>query len=100
MIRLGWNTLAGVVLTGMLGFGVLALMNRPMSEEAVRKSIENRLEVLAAGNDLLSSALLTIDSSEPATRSCLQHAQGAILRKIRLERVSQYHSASNASEKP
>lgn len=89
-----WKIVLVVVALGMVGFGGLAYMNRPISEEAVREGIQKHLERLVKDNDSLSSVLLTIYSGE--TGNLQQYATGTKSlssdQPVRIE--SQYHSAS------
>lgn len=82
-----------IVLIG-IGFGVLAYMNRPISEEAVNEKIENHLTKIVAKNESLSSALLTIYSNK--TGYFKQFAVGT--QKFSSDKPVQidspYHSAS------
>ncbi|QTH42700.1 beta-lactamase family protein [Cohnella sp. LGH] len=82
-----------IVLIG-IGFGVLAYMNRPISEEAVNEKIENHLTKIVAKNESLSSALLTIYSNK--TGYFKQFAVGP--QKLSSDQPVQidspYHSAS------
>ena len=93
-MKLRWKILAGVVLTVIIGFGVLTFMNRPVSEEAVREGIQNHLEELVAENDSLSSVLLTIYSDE--TGNLQQFATGTknLSSDEPVRTDSQYHTAS------
>lgn len=93
-MKLRWKILAGVVLTVIIGFGVLTFMNRPVSEEAVREGIQNHLEELVAENDSLSSVLLTIYSDE--TGNLQQFATGTknLSSDEPVQTDSQYHTAS------
>ncbi len=93
-MKLRWKILAVVVLIGIIGFGVLTFMNRPVSEEAVREGIQNHLEELVAENDSLSSVLLTIYSDE--TGNLQQFATGTknLSSDEPVRTDSQYHTAS------
>ncbi|UNC91324.1 serine hydrolase domain-containing protein [Candidatus Contubernalis alkaliaceticus] len=93
-MNLKWKILVGVVVIGIIGLGMLANMNRPISEEAVREGIQKHLEKLVDENDSLSSALLTIYSNK--TGSLQQFAIGtkSLSSNQPVKIDSQYHSAS------
>ncbi|OUS76154.1 serine hydrolase [Paenibacillus sp. MY03] len=63
-MKRGIKILAGVVALALIGYGVLAIMNRPISREAVNAKIQKRLNELVEDDPLLSSVLLTIYSNE------------------------------------
>ncbi len=94
MMKLVWKVLVGVVVLGVVGFGMLAYMNRPISEEKVREGIQSHLEKLVDENDSLSSVLLTIYSDK--TGSHLQFATGtkSMSSDQPVQKNSQYHTAS------
>ncbi|GBF73679.1 serine hydrolase [Paenibacillus sp. 598K] len=74
--------------------GLLTLLNRPLSRGAVTAKLQQQLDDLIAGNDELSSALLTIYSPRTGYRE--QFAAGVRTRgSVEPARVdSPYHSAS------
>lgn len=86
--------LAGVIVLAGIGYGVLAYMNRPISQEAVTAKIEKHLTELVERNDSLSSALLTIYSNQ--TGYFEQFAVGTKNRSSNqpVHINSQYHAAS------
>ncbi|MGR7947406.1 serine hydrolase domain-containing protein [Paenibacillus sp. M.A.Huq-81] len=84
----------GVFILVVIGVGLLAYLNRPITKEAVNKKIEKRLTKILEKNDSLSSVLLTIHSGESG-----YFAQFAAGTKNHLSNQpakvdSQYHSAS------
>lgn len=87
-IIIGLVLLIGAVL------GLLAFLNRPLSPQAVTAKLQQQLDDLIAGNDELSSALLTIYSPRTGYRE--QFAAGVRTRgSAEPARVdSLYHSAS------
>lgn len=93
-MKIVWLVLAGIVVLGGIGFGVLAYMNRPISEEAVTEKIQRHLEKVVAKSDSLSSAMFTIYSER--TGYFEQFAVGTAHRDsdepVRTD--SPYHSAS------
>ncbi|HIW32476.1 MAG TPA: beta-lactamase family protein [Candidatus Paenibacillus intestinavium] len=77
-----------------IGLGIIAIMNRPISEEAVNEKIEKHLTKIVENNDSLSSVLLTIQSNQ--TGYFEQFAVGTQnkLSEQPVQFDSQYHSAS------
>ena len=94
MMKLRWKILVGIIVIGIIGFGVLAYMNRPISEEAGREKIQNHLEKLVDKNDSLSSVLFTIYSGR--TDYLLQFATGtkSLSSEQPVQTDSQYYTAS------
>lgn len=84
----------GLIVVFIIGYGVLAVMNRPISKEAVHAKIEKHITKVVAQNDSLSSILLTIYSDQ--TGYFEQFAVGtknlSSDEPVRIN--SQYHSAS------
>jgi D-alanyl-D-alanine carboxypeptidase len=93
-MKIGIRIFIGVIVLVGIAFGVLAVINRPISEEAVTAKIEKHLEKIVDKNDSLSSALLTIHSDK--TGYSEQFAVGTINHSsdqpARID--SRYHSAS------
>jgi len=93
-MRKGIQIAVGIISAVVIGFGVLAFMNRPIPQEAVTEKIEQHLTKVLEKNDSLSSALLTISSKQTG-----YHEQFAVGTKshasdqpVRVD--SQYHAAS------
>lgn len=93
-MKTGLKILVGIIVLAGIGYGVLAYMNRPISKEAVTEKIEKHITEIAANNDSLSSALLTIYSNQ--TGYFEQFAAGTKNRRSDqpVQVDSQYHSAS------
>lgn len=93
-MKLVWKILVGVIVIGIIGFGVLKYLNRPISEEVFSEEIQKHLEQLVDKNDSLSSVLLTIYSDE--TGYLRQFAAGtkSLSSDQPVQIDSQYHSAS------
>jgi len=93
-MKLGIKIAVGVILSAAIGYGVLAYLNRPIAEEVVTAKIQKKMTEIAAENDSLSSALLTIYSNE--TGYFEQFAAGTINHASDepVSPDSQYHSAS------
>lgn len=93
-MKIGIRILVGVVILVVIGYGVLALMNRPITKEIVTEKIEKHLTKVLEKNDSLSSALLTIYSNQ--TGYLEQFAVGTKNRSsaqpVHID--SQYHAAS------
>ncbi|MGO4369743.1 serine hydrolase domain-containing protein [Paenibacillus sp. MCAF20] len=93
-MKIAIRVLIGVFLLVVIGFGVLAIMNRPISKEAVNEKIEKHLTKVLKKNDSLSSVLLTIHSgqtgySEQFAVGTKNHASD---QPVQVD--SPYHSAS------
>lgn len=93
-MKLGIRILVGVIILVVIGFGVLAIMNRPISKDAINEKIEKHLTKIVEKNDSLSSVLLTIYSEQTG-----YFEQFAVGTKNRLsdqpvQTDSQYHAAS------
>ncbi len=93
-MSLKWKILIGIILIGIIGFGMLVYINRPISEEVVRVEIQKHLEKLVDENESLSSVLFTIYSDR--TGYCQQFAIGtkSLQSDQPVQIDSQYHSAS------
>jgi D-alanyl-D-alanine carboxypeptidase len=93
-MRIAISILVGLISLVVIGFGILAVMNRPISKEAVNRKIEQRLTKIVNKNDALSSVLLTIHSnrtgySEQFAVGVKNHGSD---QPVQID--SQYHSAS------
>ncbi len=93
-MKLRWKILVGVVVMGIIGFGMLAYMNRPISEEAVREEIQKHLEKLVDENDSLSSVLFTIYSGRTGYFQQFATGTKSLSSERPVQTDSQYHSAS------
>ncbi|MGO4537745.1 serine hydrolase [Paenibacillus sp. 2TAB19] len=93
-MKIAIRVLIGVVLLVAIGFGVLAIMNRPISKEAFNEKIEKHLTKVLEKNDSLSSVLLTISSGQ--TGYSEQFAVGTKNHSSDqpVQADSHYHSAS------
>lgn len=93
-MKLRWKIFIGVIIIGIVGFGILAYLNRPISEEVGREKIQKHIERLVEKNDLLSSVLFTIHSDK--TDFHFQFATGtkSLSSEQPVHTGSQYHSAS------
>ena len=94
MMKLVWKVLVGIIIIGIIGFGILVYLNRPISEEVVNEEIEKHLEKLVDKSESLSSVLLTIYSD--STDYFHQFAIGtkSLTSDQPVKADSQYHSAS------
>ncbi|MBB3110870.1 D-alanyl-D-alanine carboxypeptidase [Paenibacillus phyllosphaerae] len=63
-MKLAIRIIVGVVVFVGIGIGVLAYVNRPISEEAATEKIERHLTKVVSNNESLSGALLTIASGQ------------------------------------
>lgn len=93
-MKTGIRIAVSVVVLLAVGFGLLAFLNRPLSQEAVNEKITQRLSKVVENNASLSSALLTIYSNQ--TGYLEQFAVGT-KNKASVEPAqidSQYHAAS------
>lgn len=93
-MKIGIRIAVSVVVLLAVGFGLLAFLNRPLSQEAVNEKIDQRLSKIVKRNDALSSVLLTIYSGQ--TGYFQQFAVGT-KNKVSVEPAqidSQYHTAS------
>ncbi len=93
-MKLRWKILVGIVVMGFIVFGMLAFMNRPISEEAVREEIQKHLENLVEENDSLSSVLLTIYSGRTGYFQQFATGTKSLSSEQPVQTDSQYHSAS------
>jgi D-alanyl-D-alanine carboxypeptidase len=93
-MKIAIRIVVGLIVVFIIGYGVLAVMNRPISKEAVHAKIETHITKVVAKNDSLSSVLLTIYSDQ--TGYFEQFAVGtknfSSDEPVRIN--SQYHSAS------
>ncbi|WP_258201520.1 hypothetical protein [Paenibacillus endoradicis] len=64
MNNIAFSILVCVTILIVIGLGLLAIMNRSISEEAVNEKIEKHLTKIVENNDSLSSVLLTIQSNQ------------------------------------
>lgn len=96
MVRMkkGMKILLCFLLLAIVGYGVLAIMNRPISKEAVDHKIEEHLAKVVQKNDSLSSVLLTIYSKQ--TGYYEQFAVGTMNQTSsqHVQTDSPFHSAS------
>ncbi len=94
VVRKAIRIAVGFVIVVGVAIGVLAYMNRPISEEAVTEKIAHHLEKVVDQNDSLSSGLLTIYSKQNGYHE--QFAVGTVhhdtSEPVRVD--SPYHSAS------
>lgn len=86
--------LVGVIIFVVIGFGVLAFMNRPISKEVVTAKIENHLTELVDNNDSLSSILLTIHSKQTGYSEQFAVGEKKHFSDQPAPVDSQYHAAS------
>jgi D-alanyl-D-alanine carboxypeptidase len=93
-MRIGIKILVGVIIAVGIGFGVLAVMNRPISEEAVTAKIERHLKSIVEKNDSLSGALLTIHSDETGYSEQFAIGTKHHTSDQPVQTDSQYHAAS------
>ncbi|WP_141505101.1 serine hydrolase domain-containing protein [Paenibacillus luteus] len=93
-MKIGIRIVVGLIVIFIIGFSVLAFMNRPISKEAVNAKIEKHITKVVAKNDSLSSVLLTIYSNQ--TGYFEQFAVGTknLTSDEPVHINSQYHSAS------
>lgn len=93
-MRLAISIVLCVVVLAVIGYGVLAFMNRPISEETVTGKIEHYLTHLLDNNDSLSSILLTISSNRTGYHEQFAVGTKNFFSKEPVRADSQYHSAS------
>ncbi|MNI19945.1 D-alanyl-D-alanine carboxypeptidase precursor [compost metagenome] len=93
-MKIGIRILVGVIILVVIGFGLLAIINRPISKEVVHAKIEKHITEIVDKNDSLSSVLLTIYSEQSGYLE--QFAVGTKNRisdqPVQID--SQYHTAS------
>lgn len=94
MKKIALKVIVCVIIVVVIGLCVIAIMNRPISEEAVTEKIEKHLTKIVEKDDTLSSVLLTIQSN--LTGYFEQFAVGTQnqLSDQSVQFDSQYHSAS------
>lgn len=93
-MKIAIRILVGVIVLFVVGYAVLAYMNRPISKETVNEKIEKHLTEIVEQNDSLSSVLLTIHSNR--TGYFEQFAAGTKNQTSDqpVQADSQYHAAS------
>lgn len=93
-MKIGFKILLGVIIFVLIGFGLLAYLNRPISKDAVKDSLNKHLKKVVDKNDSLSSILLTIYSNK--TGYFEQFAVGTKdqFSDQPVQKDSQFHTAS------